>query len=146
MKKWTIGVDVGGTEVKFGLFDDKLQEKWSIPTNIQDKGAHILPEIAESVVERCRASGIHKEDLAGIGIGLPGPVLGGNIVKGCVNLGWAEIPVADELSRLLEAAFEQKEGNSSGWEQLSRCRQRMTPMWQRWARCGLAAAKTVPAW
>ena len=113
MKKWTIGVDVGGTEVKFGLFDDKLQEKWSIPTNIQDKGAHILPEIAESVVERCRASGIHKEDLAGIGIGLPGPVLGGNIVKGCVNLGWAEIPVADELSRLLEAAFEQKEGNSS---------------------------------
>lgn len=114
MKKWTIGVDVGGTEIKLGLFDDKLQEKWSIPTNIQDKGAHILSEIAESVVEKCCASGIKKEDLAGIGIGLPGPVLGGNIVKGCVNLGWSEVPVADELSRLLEAAFaQQKEGNSS---------------------------------
>ena len=50
MKQWTIGVDVGGTEIKFGLFDDKLKEKWSIPTNVSEDGSHILPEIAETDV------------------------------------------------------------------------------------------------
>ena len=46
MKQWTIGVDVGGTEIKFGLFDDKLKEKWSIPTNVSEDGSHILPELS----------------------------------------------------------------------------------------------------
>ena len=36
MKKWTFGVDLGGTEIKFGLFDNQLKKHWSIPTNRQD--------------------------------------------------------------------------------------------------------------
>lgn len=58
IKKWVIGVDVGGTEIKFGLFDDKLTEKWSIPTNRSDSGSHILPEIAGEVHRCCLRNGI----------------------------------------------------------------------------------------
>ena len=108
MGQWTIGVDVGGTEIKFGLFDDRLREKWSIPTNIQDKGSHILSEIAESIVRKCNDMGIEAKDLNGVGIGLPGPVLEENIVKGCVNLGWSEMAVADQFSSTLAAAFERQ--------------------------------------
>ena len=105
MGQWTVGVDVGGTEIKLGLFDDRLREKWSVPTNIQDNGSHILSEIAESIVRKCNDTGIEAKDLNGVGIGLPGPVLEENIVKGCVNLGWSEMAVADQFSGVLAAAF-----------------------------------------
>lgn len=108
MGQWTIGIDVGGTEIKMGLFDDELRAKWSIPTNIQENGSHILTEIAESIVGKCGDMGIGAGDLAGAGIGLPGPVLDGNIVKGCVNLGWSDVAVADELSVLLKEAFKRR--------------------------------------
>lgn len=108
MGQWTVGVDVGGTEIKLGLFDDRLREKWSIPTNIQDNGSHILSEIAESIVRKCNDIGIEAKDLNGVGIGLPGPVLEGNIVKGCVNLGWSEMAVADQFSSVLAAAFDRQ--------------------------------------
>lgn len=40
MKNWCLGIDIGGTSVKFGLFDMEgiLLKKWSIPTRIQEKG------------------------------------------------------------------------------------------------------------
>lgn len=105
MKKWTIGVDVGGTEIKFGLFEDRLKEKWSIPTNVSEEGSHILREIAETIVARCRISGVDISNLAGVGMGLPGPVLDGNVVRECVNLGWSDVAAARELSQLLAEAF-----------------------------------------
>ena len=71
MKHWTIGVDVGGTEIKLGLFDEGLREKWSIPTNVSDKGANILPEVADTIAAKCRALNIDVSSLAGIGMGLP---------------------------------------------------------------------------
>lgn len=101
MKHWTIGVDVGGTEIKFGLFNEVLREKWSIPTNVSDNGVHILSEIADAIAEKCRAMDITVSSLVGVGMGLPGPVLDGNIVKECVNLGWSEVAAAGELSGLL---------------------------------------------
>jgi len=105
MKHWTIGVDVGGTEIKFGLFDDALREKWSISTNVSDKGAHILPEVADTIAAKCRALNIDVSSLAGIGMGVPGPVLDGNIVQECVNLGWTGVAAAQELSELLAEKF-----------------------------------------
>ena len=101
IKKWVIGVDVGGTEIKFGLFDDKLTEKWSIPTNRSDSGSHILPEIAGEVHRCCLRNGISPEKLRGIGIGVPGPVHDGGEVRSCVNLGWENVRAAEVLTGYL---------------------------------------------
>ena len=101
IKKWVIGVDVGGTEIKFGLFDNKLTEKWSIPTNRSDSGSHILPEIAGEVHRCCLRNGISPEKLRGIGIGVPGPVGKDGVVNRAVNLGWGVKPVAQELGDLV---------------------------------------------
>ena len=45
------GVDVGGTTVKLGLFqeDGSLIEKWEIPTRKEDGGAHIIEDILYSI-------------------------------------------------------------------------------------------------
>ena len=56
MGKKCIGIDVGGTTVKLGLFemDGTLMEKWEIPTRKEEDGAFILPDAAASVKEKCQ--------------------------------------------------------------------------------------------
>ena len=51
MKKYGFGADVGGTTIKMGLFemDGTLVEKWEIPTDTTEKGAHILQDSAATV-------------------------------------------------------------------------------------------------
>lgn len=102
-KKYAIGVDLGGTTVKHGLFtsDGKLLEKWEIPTRKEDNGKNILPDIAKSVKAKIKEKGIDPADVEGIGIDVPGPVLENGIVNVCVNLGWGVVDVAGTLRHLL---------------------------------------------
>ena len=48
-----IGVDLGGTTVKFAILTQggEIQQRWSIDTNILDEGSHILPDIVTSINE-----------------------------------------------------------------------------------------------
>lgn len=102
MKPYYFGIDVGGTTVKLGLYHepDGWKEKWEIPTRTQDGGANILPDIAQAVQQACARHAVELSDIAGIGLGVPGPVLDDGTVNGCVNLGWGVFNVADELSGL----------------------------------------------
>lgn len=102
MNRFCFGVDLGGTTVKIGLFtvEGILQEKWEIPTRTENHGADILSDIAASVKHKMESCQLTKEQVSGIGIGVPGPVVNENLVQGCVNLGWGNVCVADELSTL----------------------------------------------
>ena len=44
MKEYCLGIDIGGTSVKYGLFDrnGELLEKWSSQTNTQENGRYII--------------------------------------------------------------------------------------------------------
>ena len=104
MEKYAFGVDVGGTTVKMGLFEinGTLLDKWEIPTNTDNGGAMILEDIAHGIEKKLTEKGISKDEVSGIGIGVPGPVVGGNTVLGCVNLGWGEVNVAKVLGNKTE--------------------------------------------
>ena len=54
MSKYCVGVDVGGTTVKLGIFTEcgTLVDKWEIPTRKENEGAAILPDIAASIQEK----------------------------------------------------------------------------------------------
>ncbi|MCD8037199.1 MAG: ROK family glucokinase [Clostridiales bacterium] len=81
---------MGGTEVKIGLFEENgiVAAKTSIPTRHDDNCGHVLEDAAEKIDSILKDMSISKENVIGIGIGIPGPVVGG-IVKHCVNLGWS---------------------------------------------------------
>lgn len=102
MKQYGFGVDVGGTTVKMGFFetDGKLLDKWEIKTNTGDGGSSILSDIAQSIDNKLAQEGVSKNDVQGVGIGVPGPVSTDGVVHGCVNLGWGTVDVAEELGRL----------------------------------------------
>ena len=97
--KYCFGIDIGGTTVKMGLFqeDGELLDKWEIKTDTSDNGKAVLPDIAQAIDNKLAQEGISKSDVEGVGIGVPGPVRSDGVVNGCVNLGWGVINVAEEL-------------------------------------------------
>lgn len=99
MKQYGFGVDIGGTTCKIGLFDmsGTVLEKWEIPTNTANGGAAILDDVSEAVLGKIAEKGIKKEDVQGIGLGVPGPVGHDGTVYKCVNLGWDVLNVETEL-------------------------------------------------
>ncbi len=98
MRKYIVGVDVGGTSIKFGKFDTtgELLQKWSIKTDKSNNGENIINDIATSIKQA-----IPLNEIKGVGIGVPGPVTN-NVVLHCVNLGWGRKNLEKELSELID--------------------------------------------
>lgn len=104
MSRKCIGIDIGGTTVKLGMFeqDGTLLEKWEIPTRKENGGAHILEDIAAAIKKKAAERGLSTADFEGAGMGLPGPVLEDGHVEFCVNLGWKAMNPQKILSGLLD--------------------------------------------
>ena len=102
MKKYVFGVDVGGTTVKMGLFNvaGEVLEKWEIKSRTENGGEAIIPDIAAAANAKLEEKGIAKEEVAGIGIGIPGPINEEGVVPHTANLGWGYKEVTRELEEL----------------------------------------------
>lgn len=113
MKRYGFGVDIGGTTCKLGLFETTgaLLDKWEIPTNTANEGASILDDVAASVEAKMKEKGIDKSDVAGVGVGVPGPVDNAGVVHKCVNLGWGQFNVEEALSE--KCGMKVKAGNDA---------------------------------
>lgn len=103
MALYCFGIDIGGTTVKCGLFqtDGELCEKWEIVTRTEDNGKAILPDIAKTILNKMNEKQITKEQISGVGVGVPGPVIREREVAVAVNLHWGYTMLADELENLL---------------------------------------------
>ena len=105
MKEYAFGIDLGGTTAKIGLFKTtgELLEKWEVPTDTSNAGEHILKNLAAAVQGKMQEKGLAAEQVEGVGVGVPGPVLDSRIVPIiCANLGgWGKHNVAEELGGML---------------------------------------------
>lgn len=100
--RYGFGIDLGGTTVKLAFFEENgtCLEKWEIPTVKDGNGEQILPDIAAAVLAYLKEKQIAKENVLGIGIGVPGAADSKGIVPVCVNLGWGRKDVPKELGGL----------------------------------------------
>lgn len=123
MEKYVFGVDIGGTTVKLGFFtvEGELLDKWEIVTRKAEGGRLILPDVAASIEAKIAEKSIDKKDVAGVGIGVPGPVKDDGTVLRCVNLGWGVFNVEQEVEALLNLPA--KVGNDANMASLGE-------MWQ----------------
>ncbi|MBO4290468.1 MAG: ROK family glucokinase [Lachnospiraceae bacterium] len=102
---YAFGVDIGGTTVKMGLFDEmgRVLEKWEIPTVKENGGEAILPDVARSILAKMKEKEIDSRDVAGIGVGAPGAVdEEGTMVGGAVNLGWGVLNIPEILNQYIQ--------------------------------------------
>ncbi len=103
MKKFTIGVDVGGTNIKLGIVDAAgnilSQSRLSTESFIANK-QHLIEAIVSAIRELIQKNNLTKKDITGIGIGLPGLIdYKGGMVIFLPNIpGWKNVP----LKRIIE--------------------------------------------
>lgn len=93
-----IGIDVGGTNLKAGLVDEegKILEVERIPLRYEnpEQFAKVVADLAVTVTEK---GGVQAEDVAWVGMGMPGSVDGGN-VRYLTNIPMENVPL-EELFR-----------------------------------------------
>ena len=54
----------------------------------QENGKYILPDVASAILKKMEEKKIQREEVAGVGIGVPGPVNDNGEVPVAVNLHW----------------------------------------------------------
>lgn len=111
--RYGFGIDLGGTTVKMSCFAENgtCLHKWEIPTVTADGGSRILPDIADAVKNHMKEHDIAREQVLGMGIGVPGPVTADGVVNKCVNLGWGVFNIEKTLEEL--TGFPVKAGNDA---------------------------------
>ncbi|KRM07619.1 glucokinase [Liquorilactobacillus ghanensis DSM 18630] len=109
MEKKLIGIDLGGTTIKFAILTltGEIQQKWSIQTNILDDGSHIVPDIITSIKHHLKLYQMQPSQFSGIGMGSPGTVdLKNGTVIGAYNLNWKTLqPVKTAIEKELGIPF-----------------------------------------
>lgn len=105
MKQYIIGIDMGGTTIKMGLFSSKTAElikKWHIPTRKEKHGVHLLPDIAASIQDILSEFDLGLNDIKTAGMCVPGAVLDDGYVAPCANLNhWGDFYPAMTLGSAL---------------------------------------------
>lgn len=122
--RWVVGVDIGGTNVVVGLVPAgggapaALRVRGTVSLGGTDRVVeHLARMIDEVVVEGLERAGGTREDVAGVGVGSPGPLdLRGGVVLDAFNLGWKDFPLRDRLSEVvgLPATLE-NDANCATW-------------------------------
>ncbi len=105
MRKWTVGIDFGGTNVKVGLVSSTGRVVRSRVLSSQDVGrpSRFVEGVGRSVESLTQTVGLAPSQLRGVGIGAPGPVdAARGLIHFLVNVpGWREVPLAQQLQRRL---------------------------------------------
>lgn len=105
MGKNRIGIDVGGTNVKIALVDEKGKIKYSnsVPTRAEMGYEYTVNNIKQAIYDLLKETKLEPKNIEGIGFGFPGQVdykLG--IVRLAPNIpGWVDVPIA----KLIEDEF-----------------------------------------
>lgn len=100
--KYIIGIDLGATNIKFGLiYKGKITSKKSLPTRNFPSRDNLISGLCRTIEEILSEAKILKKNLLGIGIGLPGPV---DSVNGVVHYfpniqGWRNVRLRDIIKK-----------------------------------------------
>ncbi|KDR96237.1 glucokinase [Peptoclostridium litorale DSM 5388] len=95
-----IGVDIGGTNIAAGIVDDggRIIKKITASTNRGRGYGAVVKEI--SIILNALSKDFEGGRKVAVGLAIPG--VGdeyGNVIK-CVNLGWRNVPLSDDIKKL----------------------------------------------
>lgn len=98
-----IGIDVGGTNVKIALVNDKgsIIYSNSIPTRAEMGYEYTINNMKEAIKDLLKETKSKEKDIEGMGFGFPGQI---DCQKGIVRLapnipGWVDVPIAEIMEK-----------------------------------------------
>lgn len=96
---YTIGVDLGGTNIVASVVNDSysILATSKTKTNAPRSAEEIFDDIAMVVDEAIAKAGISKDDIDSLGLGTPGTVNGEGIIEFANNLGFNNVPAKQML-------------------------------------------------
>ena len=101
---YTIGVDLGGTNIAVGLCDESLKivDKGSVPTKANREAELIIKDMAELTKKIIERNGLSLTDIEYVGIAAPGTVNSKTgIVEYSNNLPFLNFPIAEVFKKFL---------------------------------------------
>jgi glucokinase len=105
MNKFSIGVDLGGTNLRIAAVDKQgtLVEKVTLGTKVSLGRDHVIDDMCDAI-QRMSDKYKNAAPMLGIGIGVPGIIdMQTGLVRESPNLpGWADYPVRAEIERRLK--------------------------------------------
>lgn len=100
IRKYYVGIDLGGTFIKGGIVDDlgRLIISDKVPTESALGATRVAENIANLVKKLLSDSGLEPTDVVGIGMGVPGMIDSerGEVIYSN-NLAWEHFPIAKEV-------------------------------------------------
>jgi glucokinase len=103
MTTYAIGVDIGGTKIAIGLVDrtGRVRAEKTLPTNLSIPPSKMVQQIISALKQLVKESGKVDKQIAGIGIGAPGPLDAKNGTITCPpNLhSWINVPIVEMFTR-----------------------------------------------
>jgi glucokinase len=104
-KECLIGVDLGGTKILAGLFDQQIQclGRAKLSTKAERGAEAVIDRIARCVEDAVDECDLNRKQVRGVGVGTPGSVdpEAGKVLF-AANLGWENVPLKKELERRLD--------------------------------------------
>ncbi|MFO7732681.1 MAG: ROK family protein, partial [Candidatus Aminicenantes bacterium] len=97
-----LGFDLGGTKMMAVVFDGDFRGVASARAKTQgaEGAAEVLERIRSTILEALGKAGLGLSDLAGIGVGCPGPLdLDRGVILHAPNLGWHDVPLKETLEK-----------------------------------------------
>ena len=98
---YTIGIDLGGTNIVASVVDDdyNIIGTSKTPTNSPRSADEIFDDIADVCEEAVKAAGLTMEDIDSVGMGTPGTVNQDGIIEFANNLAFNNVPARTMLAK-----------------------------------------------
>ena len=98
---YTIGIDLGGTNIVASVVDDdyNIIGTSKTPTNAPRSADEIFDDIADVCEEAVKAAGLTMEDIDSVGMGTPGTVNHDGIIEFANNLAFNNVPARTMLAK-----------------------------------------------
>lgn len=98
---YTIGIDLGGTNIVASVVDDdyNIIGTSKTPTNAPRSADEIFDDIADVCEEAVKAAGLTMEDMDSVGMGTPGTVNQDGIIEFANNLAFNNVPARTMLAK-----------------------------------------------
>lgn len=103
LSPYAIGVDLGGTFIKAALVTSagKIDIQDRRPTEAASGAEGVTDRIADQINGLLARKGLARDDLAGVGVGVPGVTTAEGLVILAPNLNWHHVPFKRLLSERL---------------------------------------------